>query len=86
MEIVDQSETDIVIRIPALNLTSSIPKNILENILQTAREHAADDQIYNDILKELKDTILAYALTTKMEALPPKAKKTLEKFGYVNSK
>lgn len=86
LEIVDQSETDIIIRIPALNLTSSIPKNILENILQTAREHAVDDQIYNDILRELKDTILAYALTTKMESLPPKAKETLEKFGYVNSK
>lgn len=86
LEIVNQSDTDIMIRIPTLNLTASLPKNILENILQTAREHAVDNQIYNDILKELKDTILAYALTTKVETLPPSAKETLEKFGYVNSK
>ena len=86
LEIVDQTTTDIIIRIPALNLTSTLSKNTLEGILHTARDHAIDDQIYNDILKELKDTILTYALTTKIEALPTKAKKTLEKFCYISSK
>lgn len=45
-----------------------------------------DEQIYIDILRELNDTILDYALTTKVDTSPLKAKETCEKFYYVNSK